>query len=62
MKHAIAFLKYVMENYYWCDGGQEWTDKKGKYAYTEKQMYRDFEEKQRAARMLARPEIKEGEV
>ncbi len=39
---CINFLRFVMENYSWSDGGQEWTDKEGRTAYSIEEMYREF--------------------
>jgi hypothetical protein len=42
INRCINFLKFVTENYSFCAGGQEWTDKKGKKVYTIEQMYKEF--------------------
>jgi len=39
---CINFIKFVMENYSFCAGGQEWTDKKGKKVYTIQEIYKEF--------------------
>jgi len=39
---CILFLQFVMENYSWSEGGQEWTDKEGRNVYSIEDMYRAF--------------------
>jgi hypothetical protein len=39
---CINFLHFVMENYTWSNGGQEWTDKGGQKVFSVEEMYREF--------------------
>lgn len=39
---CILFLQFVQANYSYSYGGQEWTDKKGRLAVTELEMYKAF--------------------
>lgn len=39
---CILFLQFVMETYSWSAGGQEWTDRDGRKAYTIEDMYMEF--------------------